>query len=71
MRLQDLFQVRYNDECFVLTTSYSETFISNPSLGIVPDKTVMVRFEFKNLGGFSAKTDVTSFMTGIDNQLNK
>ncbi len=70
-RLQDLLQLRYSDECFVLTTSYSEQFISNPTLGIVPDKTVMVRFELKNLGGFSAKTDVTSFLSGIDNQTNR
>jgi len=70
-RLQDLFQIRYADECFVLTTSYTETFIANSVLGVVPDKTVMVRFELKNLGGFSAKTDVTSFMSGIDNQTNR
>ena len=69
--LQSLGQVRYADECFVLTTSYTDTRIANPTLGIVPDKTVMVRFELKNLGGFSAKTDVTSFMSGIDNQTNR
>ncbi len=69
--LQDLFQVRYADDCFVLTTSYTDTRITNTTLGIVPDKTVMVRFELKNLGGFSAKTDVTSFMSGIDNQVNR
>jgi LPS-assembly protein len=69
--LQDLFQVRYSDECFVLTTSYSDTRITNTALGIVPDKTVMVRFELKNLGGFSARTDVTSFLSGIDNQTNR
>ncbi len=70
-RLQDLFQLRYADECFVLTTSYTETFIANSALGIVPDKTVMVRFELKNLGGFSSTTNVTSFLSGIDNQTNK
>ena len=70
-RLQDLFQLRYADECFVLTTSYTETFIANAALGIVPDKTVMVRFELKNLGGFSSTTNVTSFLSGIDNQTNK
>ncbi len=69
--LQDLFQVRYADECFVLTTTYTDTRIANPALGVVPDKSVMVRFELKNLGGFSAKTDVTSFMSGIDNQVNR
>ena len=68
--LQSLYQVRYADECFVLTTSYTDTRIANPVLGMVPDKTVMVRFELKNIGGFSAHTNVTSFMGGIDNQTN-
>ncbi len=69
--LQDLFQVRYADECFVLTTTYTDTRITNPTLGVVPDKSVMVRFELKNLGGFAAKTDVTSFLSGVDNQVNR
>ena len=69
--LQSLAQLRYADECFVLTTSYTDTRISNPVLGVVPDKTLMVRFELKNLGGFSTKTDVTSFLSGIDNQTNR
>lgn len=70
-RLQDLFQVRYADECFVLTTSYTETFINNATLGIVPDRTVLVRFELKNLGSFGANTDVTSFLGGTNNQVTR
>jgi LPS-assembly protein len=70
-RLQDLFQVRYADECFVLTASYSEAFIANAALGVVPDRTVMVRFELKNLGGFSTNTNTTSFLSGINNQTNR
>ena len=70
-RLQDYFQLRYADECFVLSTTYTETFITNSVLGIVPDRTVMVRFELKSLGGFSAKTDVTSFLSGVDNQTTR
>jgi LPS-assembly protein len=70
-RLQDLFQVRYSDECFVLTASYTETFISNAVLGVVPDKTVMLRFELKNLGSFASTTNVTGFLGGIDNQTNR
>lgn len=69
--LQDLLQLRYADECFVLTTTYTDSRISNPTLGINPDKTVMVRFELKNLGGFSTHTNVTSFLSGIDNQINR
>jgi LPS-assembly protein len=67
-RLLDSLQLRYADECFVLTTTYSETFVSNPTLGIVPDKTLMVRFELKNLGSFGAGTDVTSFLSAPVNQ---
>ena len=70
MRLQDLLQLRYADECFVLTTTYSETFISNATLGVVPDKTLMLRVEFKNLGSFGTGTDVTSFLASPVNQTN-
>ena len=28
-RIQDQFQVKYADECFVLTASYTETFVEN------------------------------------------
>ena len=70
MRLQDLVQLRYADECFVLTSTYSETFISNPTLGVVPDKTLMLRVEFKNLGSFGTGTDVTSFLASPVNQTN-
>lgn len=69
--LQDLLQLRYADECFVLTTTYTDSRISNPVLGVNSDKTVMVRFELKNLGGFSTHTNVTSFLSGIDNQTNR
>ena len=29
-RIQDLIQLKYQDECFVLTASYIETFVENP-----------------------------------------
>ena len=35
---------------------------------IVQDKTVMLRFELKNLGDFNYKTDTTSFAARGDNQ---
>ena len=65
--IQDIASLKYKDECFVLTTQYTETFINNPALGIVPDRTLMVRFELKNLGEFSYQTDVLNNMFG-DNQ---
>lgn len=67
-RIQDAIGLRYADECFVLTTTYSETFVENVDQGIKPDRTVMVRFELKHLGEFNYKTDVTSFLARGDNQ---
>ena len=55
--LQEQFQLRYSDECFVLTASYIESHINNPNLDIKPDRTIMLRFELKHLGQFSYKTD--------------
>lgn len=55
--LQEQLQVKYSDECFVLTASYIETHIDNPTLDIRPDRTIMLRFELKHLGQFSYKTD--------------
>jgi LPS-assembly protein len=65
--IQDVAQLKYKDECFVLTTQYTETFVNNPALGIVPDRTVMVRFELKNLGEFNYQTDQLNHIFG-DNQ---
>src|SRR5690606_24335140 len=52
-RLQDTIQLRYADDCFVLTASYTESFIENPERGIEPDRAVMLRLEFKHLGQFA------------------
>ncbi|MGD9803685.1 MAG: LPS-assembly protein LptD [Hyphomicrobiaceae bacterium] len=61
--LQEQLQLRYADECFVLTASYTQTHIDNPSLDIRPDQTIMLRFELKHLGQFSYKTDTLSLDT--------
>lgn len=58
-RLQDTIQIRYADDCFVLTASYTESFITNEALGIEPDKAVMLRLEFKHLGQFSMNSNVS------------
>jgi LPS-assembly protein len=50
-RLQDSIGLKYLDECFMLTTTYSETFYTDRD--IRPDKQIMVRFELKHLGGFN------------------
>ena len=56
-RIQDALQLRYTDDCFVLTATYTESFITNPSRDITEDRTIMLRFEFKYLGDFRYKTD--------------
>ena len=66
--VQDSIGLRYQDECFVLTGTYSDNSIENATLGIKPDKTFMLRFELKNLGDFNYRTDVTNFLNRGDNQ---
>lgn len=63
-RLQDQLQLRYGDECFVLTASYTETHIEDAQRDIHPDKTFMLRFELKYLGEYSYK------ISGVDNLIN-
>jgi LPS-assembly protein len=66
--LYDSLQVKYLDECFALTASYIESNYSEDT--IEPDHTFMVRLEFKHLGDFAAKTDVTDFNMGGDERVN-
>ncbi|HKZ97344.1 MAG TPA: LPS assembly protein LptD [Hyphomicrobiaceae bacterium] len=64
--LTDSFSLRYLDECFMLSATYSETFITDEDRHIEPDRTVMLRFELKHLGGYKYKTDVNDFVFGDD-----
>ena len=59
-----MIQLKYQDECFVLTASYIETFVENAALEIRPDRTLMLRFELKHLGGFNYRTDVLNHVFG-------
>ena len=52
----DMFQVRYADECFVLTATYTDNYYHNQD--IVDGQTLMLRFELKHLGEFGYSTDV-------------
>ena len=49
-RIEDELGIRYADDCFALTVTYNESFIRDRD--IQPNSSVMVRFEFKNLGAF-------------------
>jgi LPS-assembly protein len=64
----DYFQVRYADECFILTASYNEQFYSNATIS--EDRSVMLRFELKHLGEFKYKTNATDFNFGGTQQTN-
>lgn len=63
-RLTDSVQLRYGDECFAVSATYNETFIVDADRELEPDKTVMLRFEFKNLGEYKYKTDVIDNVYG-------
>lgn len=67
-RLTDSVQLRYGDECFAISLTYNETFIIDPDRDLSPDQTVMVRFEFKNLGEYKYKTDVLDHVYGSDDK---
>jgi LPS-assembly protein len=66
-RVQDALQVKYTDDCFAITATYTETFVNNPSKDIVPDRALMFRFEFKYLGDFRYKTNSLD-LPGVTNQ---
>jgi LPS-assembly protein len=54
----DMFQVKYADECFVLTATYTDNYYYNQD--IVDGQTLMLRFELKHLGEFGYSTDALS-----------
>ncbi len=54
----DMFQVRYADECFVLTATYTDNYYFNQD--IVDGQTLMLKFELKHLGEFGYSTDALS-----------
>jgi LPS-assembly protein len=61
----DMFQVKYADECFVLTATYTDNYYYNQD--IVDGQTLMLRFELKHLGEFGYSTDALSGV-GISEQ---
>lgn len=64
----DSVNIKYADECFVLTASYIQSNYSDQS--IEPDQTVMLRFEFKHLGDFAARTGNLDFNMGGEQRTN-
>lgn len=64
--LTDSIQLAYLDECFMLSATYAETFVVDRPEGIEPDRTIMLRFELKHLGGFNYKMSTVNFLGGED-----
>ena len=56
--MQEVLQLRYGDECLVVTASYIQTNVLNVARDITPDRTLMLRFELKYLGEYRYKTNV-------------
>jgi LPS-assembly protein len=67
-RIQDILQLRYADDCFVLTATYTETHVTNIERDLQPERALMLRFELKYLGDFRYRTDVLDHAYP-DNQL--
>ncbi len=65
-RLTDSIGLRYLDDCFMLSTTYSETFINDPSRDIESDQTLMFRVEYKYLGGFNYQSSAIDKVFGDD-----
>lgn len=63
---QEALSLRYADECYVFTTTYQSSNITDTDNGITKDQTIMVRIEFKHLGGFDYKTDGLDFDNGLN-----
>ncbi len=62
--LQQQYQVKYSDECFVLTATYTDNNIHNPALSTQHDRTLMLRFELKYLGDFKYQTSISDTAFG-------
>lgn len=60
--LSDFISVKYADECFVLTATYSESYYESET--IQDDRTLMLRFELKHLGEFKYASDTLDFAFG-------
>ncbi len=56
--LTDTLGIQYADECFVLAVTFKESYIQDRD--VEPDRSIMVRFEFKHLGGTSFETEAVN-----------
>lgn len=54
--IRDSVGIKYADECFMISVIYTQTHIEDGE--IQPDESVLLRFDFKNLGGNETNTDI-------------
>ena len=66
--LSDFLSVKYMDECFVLTATYSESYYNSET--IQDDRSLMLRFELKHLGEFKYASDTLDFAFGGQQRTN-
>ena len=66
--MSDFISVKYADECFVLTATYSESYYNSDT--IQDDRTLMLRFELKHLGEFNYASDTLDFAFGGTERTN-
>lgn len=62
--LEQSIGVKYACDCFMMSVKYTKSEIEDRD--IAPEETVMVGFEFKNLGGADVETDVTGGFSASD-----
>ena len=56
--IQNVAQLRYADECYVMTANYIETQITDATRDVRPDRAILFRVELKYLGEFRYKTNI-------------
>ena len=64
---QDALSLRYADECIVITATYADSFIEDAENGIDRERSILLRFELKHLGGFNYRTNVLD-VPEVENQ---
>jgi LPS-assembly protein len=56
-RARDWYGIKYADECFLMSVTYTEDFFRNTSSDIDPERTIRFSFGLKHLGGIDFTTD--------------
>jgi LPS-assembly protein len=58
--LQNIVQIQYSDECFVLSVSYRGSYIEDKDNDITQSDTIMLRFDLKHLGQFQTSSNLSA-----------